>query len=76
MFVLEKRALVPLVRQYPLWWQLPFPENSDYNGKWSPQKKRKVMLGRGPGEADGSGVIRIVKKTFRNNFNHLLLFKS
>lgn len=81
MFVFETHSkidcpLIPLVGLYLLWWQLPFPENSGCNGKRKSIRK-KVIGGWGGvwGGADGRDVIRLVKKTFCNYFNHLFLFK-
>ena len=65
--------LIPLVGLYLLWWQLPFPENLDCNGKWSTQELEEES--NGEGGAEGRSVIRIVKKIFCNYFNHLFLFK-
>lgn len=67
-FVFEKRPRVPLGRLDPLGWQLSFPENADYNGKWSPEKQKgERKLCSGKIKADGRSVIRTVKKTFRNH---------
>lgn len=77
MLVFEKRPLVPLVRLYLLV-VVTIPRK--FRLEWEMQSSKreggkKVMLREKYKRVDRRNVIRIVKKTFRSNFNQLLLFK-